>query len=275
MSCNACGSARPKHRLIVNADDFGFNRDVNDGIVDAHRKGILTATTLMANGEAFDHAVQVAKAVPTLDVGVHLVMVQGESLARPGKAMPATVKDLIIALATKQIDPFEEMVYQVQRITAAGIRPTHLDTHKHTHLMPSVLKAMVRIAHEFRIPWIRRPFDFEIRQDVPVMKSAMAMGMRVTAAAMARAITPPLMLTDHFAGFQITGRLDKARLISTLEALPEGLTELMCHPARMGDELKASKTRLKESRAVELEALTSPEVRQVLLRKQIALANYR
>jgi predicted glycoside hydrolase/deacetylase ChbG (UPF0249 family) len=75
-------------RLVVNADDFGFTRDVNDGIVAAHQRGILTATTLMANGVAFDHAVDLAKSNPELDVGCHLVLVGGMSVARPGQALP-------------------------------------------------------------------------------------------------------------------------------------------------------------------------------------------
>ena len=76
-------SPRRKLRLIVNADDFGFTRDVNEGIVEAHRHGILTATTLMANGDAFDHAVALARENPSLDVGCHLVLVQGKSVLDP------------------------------------------------------------------------------------------------------------------------------------------------------------------------------------------------
>ncbi len=78
--------------LIVNADDFGFTPDVNDGIVHAHREGILTATTLMANGAAFDHAVRLARETPTLDVGCHFVLVgDGHSLVAPYRNLPATV----------------------------------------------------------------------------------------------------------------------------------------------------------------------------------------
>jgi predicted glycoside hydrolase/deacetylase ChbG (UPF0249 family) len=81
-------------RLIVNADDFGFTRDVNAGIIEAHRKGILTAATLMANGAAFDDAVKLARSWPTLDVGCHLVLVQGQSVADPSRALPATLGEL-------------------------------------------------------------------------------------------------------------------------------------------------------------------------------------
>src|ERR1700709_9552 len=90
-SASSWQSSSVSLRLIFNADDFGFTRDVNEGIVEAHRNGVLTATTLMANGDAFDHAVACAKEAPSLDGGIHLVLVQGTSIAAPGKALPETL----------------------------------------------------------------------------------------------------------------------------------------------------------------------------------------
>jgi predicted glycoside hydrolase/deacetylase ChbG (UPF0249 family) len=261
-------------RLIVNADDFGFTHDVNEGIVEAHRNGILTATTLMANGAAFDHAVSLARANPTLDVGCHLVLVQGSSVADPSRELPATMTELGRALLQRKLPVYDELLAQVRKIVQAGIRPTHLDTHKHTHLLPPVLEAVARLAHEFRIPWVRRPFDFGIDRGAKVMKSAVALGMRVTRPGFAR-VLGDLKTTDHFAGFQITGLLRQANLIDILERLPEGLTEFMCHPGKLGPELRAAATRLKESREIELAALVSPEVRSAIERRGIELVNYR
>lgn len=235
-------------RLIFNADDFGFTRDVNEGIVEAHRHGVLTATTLMANGDAFDHAVACARDTPTLDIGVHLVMVQGQSVANPDRAMPATLQDLALALLLRQIPVYEEAAAQIRKILAAGIRPSHIDTHKHTHLFPPVLDALVRVAEEFDIPWVRQRLGIKLK------------GLRTT---------------DHFAGFRDTGSLDEAAMIRTLENLPDGLTEFMCHPGKCGPELLRAATRLKASRAVELAALTSPEVRRVIERRGIQLTDYR
>jgi len=236
-------------RLIFNADDFGFTRDVNEGIVEAHRNGVLTATTLMANGDGFDHAIECARETPTLDVGVHLVMVQGQSVANPGHALPATLQELCIAVLRRRIAVYDEAVAQVRRIIGAGIKPSHIDTHKHTHLLPPVLNAVTRVAKEFGIPWLRRPV---------------------------LAKTPAgLRSTDRFVGFRATGRLDEALMVEMLEKLPDGLTEFMCHPGKCGPELQGAATRLKESRAVELAALTSPEVRRVIERRGIQLTNYR
>jgi len=140
-------------KLIVNADDFGFTRDVNQGILQAHQQGILTATTLMANGPAFADAVRLAKENPTLDIGCHLVLVGDPPF-------PPTLAQLVPAVMLGRIRIYEELSVQVRRIQDAGLTPTHLDTHKHTHLLPQVLDAVARISQEFGIPWVRRPFDF-------------------------------------------------------------------------------------------------------------------
>ena len=141
---------------MINADDFGFTPDVNEGIVEAHRHGILTATTMMANGEAFDDALRLARETPSLDIGAHLALVSGRSVLT-GRPLPAGVPQLLAALARRQIRPYEELRAQVARLVDAGLRPTHLDTHKHTHLAPPVLDAVARIGEEFGIRWVRRP----------------------------------------------------------------------------------------------------------------------
>ena len=261
-------------RLIVNADDFGFNRDVNAGIIEAHQRGILTSTTLMANGDAFDEAVALARATPSLDVGCHAVLVQGASVRDPSLPLPATLPQLARALMRGEISAYEEIRAQAQKIVDAGIRPSHIDTHKHTHLMPPVLRAVARVAREFGIRWVRRPFDFGIDARAALTRRAVAMGMRAMAPEFARTLNG-LSTTDYFTGFQLTGSLDDKRLIETIERLPAGLTEFMSHPGRLGPELGSAPTRLKESRAIELAALCSPQAREAIERRGIRLVRYR
>jgi len=265
-----------RRQLVVNADDFGFTPDVNSGIVEAHRRGILTATTLMANGEAFDDAVRLARETPSLDVGCHLVLIGGRSLVT-GHPFPATVAQLLRALAGRQIRLYDELAAQTRRVIAAGIRPTHLDTHKHTILAPPVLQAVARVARDFGIRWVRRPIDFPIHGlggAPPLTRLANgALGLlrgrfhRVLAAHGCRTV-------DHFAGFQMTGRLGSGELTALAAALPEGSTELMCHPGHLGEALRNAPTRLKASRQRELAALIAPEVRQALEQHSIELVNF-
>lgn len=253
-------------KLVVNADDFGFTRDVNAGIVEAHRDGILTATTLMATGDAFEDAVRLAKETPSLDIGCHLVLV-----GAPG--FPQTIPKLVQALALGRIQIYDELVKQVRRIVDAGLSPTHLDTHKHTHLLPPVLEAVARISEEFRIPWVRRPFDFPLQPGGVGWTNKL---MHLMNGRFHDALAHHhCRSTDWFAGFRLTGRYRGGDLAELIRALPEGVTEFMCHPGRCGDDLRSARTRLKESREVELRALTSPEVRVALADAGVTLATFR
>jgi predicted glycoside hydrolase/deacetylase ChbG (UPF0249 family) len=266
-----------RKQLVVNADDFGFTPDVNEGIVEAHCLGILTAATLMANGDAFDDAIRRAREVPALDIGCHLVLIGGISLVT-SKPFPESVPRLVAALARRDIRPYDELQAQVRRIRDAGIHPTHLDTHKHTHLVPPVLDAVARLSEEFGIPWVRRPFDFPlntIRGTVPQLKRIVAGAMGLLRRRFHRVLERHhCRTTDHFAGFQITGRFRTADLVGLMSVIPQGSTELMCHPGRCRDALRRAPTRLKESREQELEALIARETRDALERNGIELVNY-
>jgi predicted glycoside hydrolase/deacetylase ChbG (UPF0249 family) len=247
--------------LIVNADDFGFTRDVNLGIVAAHRLGILTATTLMATGGQFEDAVRLARENRELDVGCHLVLVGSAGF-------PDSVSQLILALALKRIRPYEEFAAQVRRVLEAGIQPTHLDTHKHTHLLPPVLDAVARIGEEFKIPWVRRPFDLPIgAAGVSPVRRAVSRSFQLVRERFHRVLTAHgCRTTDHFAGFQITGNYDAGELALLIRALPDGVTEFMCHPGYCTQELRGQK---------ELAALTAPEVREALAAANCQLTSYR
>jgi predicted glycoside hydrolase/deacetylase ChbG (UPF0249 family) len=264
--------------LTVNADDFGFTRGVNLGIVAAHREGILTATTLMANGPAFGHAVELARDTPGLDIGCHLVLVGGASLLRPGRPLPASVPELLVAITRRRLHPRDELRPQIEKILAAGLRPLHLDTHKHTHLWPPVLDAVAQLAAEYRIPWVRRPFDLPLSgspAEVPWSKRAVNRGVALLRRRMQAVLARHgLRTTDHFAGFQITGRYRSRELAHLIEHLPAGLTEFMCHPGYCDEELRSAPTRLQDSREQELRALTAPEVRAALERRAVTLVRY-
>jgi len=262
--------------LLVNADDFGFTRDVNDGIVEAHLRGILTATTLMANGHAFADAVAQAKATPTLEVGVHLVLVGGDSLVSK-RPLPATVAAMMRGVTLGGLNPYHEFRAQIKKVLASGLRPTHLDTHKHTHLFPPVLDAVAKLGKEFGIPWVRRPFDFPLDgYPLPWRRRLVSQGLNVLRLRFhAKLRRYGCRTTDHFAGFSLTGHLQIADIVRLLDRLPAGTTELMVHPGFCREELRAARTRLKESREKELLALTAAATREAVQRNGIQLGRYR
>jgi len=261
-------------RLVVNADDLGFAREVNEGILEAHSRGIVRAASLLATGPAFQHAVALARRTPTLEVGVHLALV-GLPSALDGRPLPPTLPALLRQLALGRLPVRQELAAQVLRVLEAGIQPTHLDTHKHTHLIRPVLEAVGSLARQFGIRWIRRPFDFP-RPAAPWPERVRARAWLLLAGGFDRRLARfGCRTTDHFAGLRLTGRFGPAELVRLITELPPGSTEFMCHPGRCGPELMAARTRLKQSRERELAALTAPEVFQALRRAEIALAGFR
>jgi predicted glycoside hydrolase/deacetylase ChbG (UPF0249 family) len=253
-------------RLIINADDFGFTRDVNAGIIHAHREGVLTATTLMANGDAFDDAVRLAYENPALDVGCHLVLVQGTSLL-DGRALPKTPLALLKTLAVAGFNVEAELRAQIEKIRDTGLRISHLDSHKHTHVVPSVFRTVVRLAREFNVPYVRLPLDHTTRFAGAACQVAGRYYRRWGIASNVR-------MTDHFLGFRLTGCLTEDRFAVALRQLRHGTTEFMCHPGFLTHELRGAATRLKEARVRELEALTSPRIRALMAAESIHLATF-
>ena len=164
----------------------------------------------------------------------------------------------------------------MEKILAAWIEPSHLDTHKHTHLVPPVLEAVCRISERYRVPWVRRPFDLPLTAAVPFSTRAVNAGLQRLRGRFDRVLQRHgCRTTDHFAGFQLTGAFRARELAELIRSLPAGLTEFMCHPGHCTAELRGAGTRLKESRERELEALTSPEVRRALEESGTELVNYR
>jgi hopanoid biosynthesis associated protein HpnK len=255
-------------RLIINADDFGFTRDVNAGIVHAHREGVLTSTTLMATGEAFEDAVHLARETPSLDVGCHLVLIQGHALTT-GQRFPDTPREVVTGLfkLRGRLDVYEELRAQIRKIIAAGIRPTHLDSHKHSHIFPTIFRIVVRLAQEFGIPYVRLPLDTTTPYGAIPCALLDPLYRR-----MAR--NRKVLMTDHFLGFRLTGSFDEDSFKAALAILQEGTTEFMCHPGFLGEELRGAVTRLKESRVRELEALTSPRIREFMDAIGVRLATF-
>jgi hopanoid biosynthesis associated protein HpnK len=286
-------------RLIVNADDFGFTRGVNAGIVRAFEAGILTSATIMANGDAFTEAIDLAQANPLLGVGCHLAAVGGHpvapareipSLVDSDGQLPRTLTALMKKLVRGQVqvaDIEREFRAQVERVVRAGLRPTHLDSHKHSHTQPAVMQALARVAVEFGIPAIRNPFErvfaharmgsaARTKRAVYLKQYAMSAAVALHARRFRQiARTHGLQTPDWFFGVRLTGLLDAEAIASVIARLPEGTTELMCHPAIYDDELERAGTRLKQARARELDALIDPRVVRCIHEQEVKLISYR
>jgi len=282
-------------QVILNADDFGLTRGINEGIIRAHREGILTSATLMANGLAFDDAIERAKTNPKLGIGCHLVLSGGmsvapretiPSLAGPSGALPDSLPALVARVTSGSLrtdDMETELRAQIEKIRAAGVEPTHVDTHKHTHTHPRVMGAVARVARAYGISRIRNPVE-DLRDSWRSTRFDGLARIRDLAAACAVRLVGfqfrtlsrryGLLSPDHFLGLAATGRLSAAALAQLMEAVPEGRTEIMLHPGIWDPDLEKVGGRLRQ-RQTEMEALLSPEVGRVVKQCNIQLITYR
>ena len=283
-------------RLIINADDFGLTRGVNRAILEAHSRGVVTSSTLMANGRAFEDATQSAKCAGRLSVGCHVVLVDGAPVL--GGSQTSTLSDkhardghfyehlggfaLRALMGRVNADQIEaEVTAQIRKLQTAGVAVSHLDTHKHTHIFPQVLRPLLRAARACGIPAIRNPFGPVHISIVAKRPSLWKRYVQITAlnrlgTTFRESVAGAGMLTpDGTVGIVSTGAMDEHQFKSIVENLPQGTWEFVCHPGYNDAELGSIRTRLRESRAEELELLTSPEAREILALNEVQLISYR
>jgi chitin disaccharide deacetylase len=286
-------------RLIVNADDFGLAESVNRGIIVAHRDGILTSTSLLANGSAFDQAIASSQQFPQLSVGVHLNISQGRPVS-PAAGIPSLVNErgelhlsplrLWIRILRRQIsleDIHSECRAQVLKVFDAGVTPTHLDGHLHVHILPQLAPILIALAREFCIRNVRCPAE-DLEATLPLLwemrgASIAALQRSVIACAVRsfarrfreRLRIAGLVCPDAFLGLAHTGFLDAKVLSALLDLVPNGTTELMCHPGYASAELESFGGELTRERETEVLALTAPEVKEIVESLGIRLTNFR
>jgi predicted glycoside hydrolase/deacetylase ChbG (UPF0249 family) len=280
---------RPSILLIVNADDFGLSARINEGILLAHRAGIVTATSLMAVGQAFEHAVQCCRAVPALDVGVHLTLVAERpllpcrsSLAGDDGRFPAGAGAFLQHWLTGRIrrtDVQAEWSAQIERVLDHGIRVTHLDSHQHVHILPGLADLSLQLAARYNIPFVRVPVEDLWGDRWPSLHGINRMfGATVLRASWLLARLAGAKTSKYrplrFLGFQDGGRLDNLRLRRLLHALRPGRAyELMCHPGLTPEEPDVKLWQYGHEK--ELQALTNPAIRSEIAARGIQLCNFK
>lgn len=261
-------------RLIVNADDFGLTPGVNRGIIELHASGLVTSTSLMARAAATDEAIRLARSAPLLGVGCHVVMVDGEPVLPPAQiptvvdpktgSFHVSLTAFLTRLFTGRIRAEEleaEAAAQIAALQSRGLRLTHIDTHKHLHVFPQVLRPLLRAARAAGIHAIRHPFE----PAWAVRGAAKAPWTRVAELSALRWLEPRsrkilidegFRTTDGTIAMAGTGTLDPTTLRSLLKQLPAGTWELVTHPGYNDADLARVRTRLRASRDIERQILT-------------------
>lgn len=277
-------------QLIINADDFGLDETVNLGIIQGYTTGIVTSTTIMPSGNAFEHAVTLASAHKQLGIGVHLTLVGEKTICEPstirtlvdieGRLSPQYPQFLVrYCLGQIQLNDIQrELTAQVQKVVDAGLSITHLDSHQHMHIVPGIIDITIDIAKRFNIKAIRipaEPYLFLGGYPFSVVRF-IARGGLTYLAQLARKKIQRQGLTSprHFFGMLAGGNMREEFLLHIIDALPEGISEIMMHPGINDDILKAMYNWNQQWQA-ELSAITSPTVRQHVTNNDINLVSYR
>jgi hopanoid biosynthesis associated protein HpnK len=279
-------------RLIVAADDFGMSAGVNAGIIQAHQNGILTEASLMVNGRAFEEATALARSNPGLSVGLHLMLVQGRC-ASPPASIPllanadglfrnapvwAGMRFFFIPGIRAQIR--REIVAQLDKFLATGLPLSHVDGHLTIHMHPVVVAVLIDVCQRYGIRSVRlprEPLGQALRYDRRHLLRKLFEAMSFNS--LSRWATPRLERAglrhpDRMFGLHQTGHVAEDYVLSVLAELPEGVSEIYCHPALIDDEARRWRPTDYESEQ-ELAALTSPRVRDALTGAGIELITYR
>lgn len=289
---------RMKRILIINADDLGYTTGINRAVRKCADDGVLHSTTLMANGPAFEEAVSMFRGGSLPGVGIHITLTELQPLSPPKEipglvdsrgflpSGPSTLLDQVCSGRISFRVLRTEVERQVARVLDSGITPTHLDSHKHVHVIPSVLDAMVEVALQYSIGWIRNPFDRTsiipvIRHLEPghkgvcLLQHARARLVRVFQPRFVEKIRKAGLRTpDHFYGVSLTGLWNESVMVRLLPGIPPGITEWMLHPGDQDGTAAEKRFRLYGARERERDLLLSPLWGELLAGENILLTKY-
>ncbi len=277
-------------KVIINADDFGLTQGVNQGIVKAHQKGILTSTTLMANMPAFDQAVELAGTNPELGVGVHLNILRGHPLStartvgsllsKELRFIPS-VSTLLRQLALKRLNLEEverEFRAQVEKVQGAGIDPSHIDSEKHIHMIRPLFRIVIKLAREYKIKKVRfiqencmTPRPGQMFKSMFISLSSTSMKKKM--------VQEGIRSADRFYGVCDSGRITAAKLKQALHRAKEGVTEIMVHPGFITQEMLELEKQIgpyyiNKYREKELYALLDDKLSKLIADLEIQLINF-
>ena len=251
--------------LIFTADDFGLHERVNDAVERAHLHGVLTAASLMVGAPAACDAIDRARRLPELRIGLHLVLADGASTL-PHQAIPALVdadgrfgdrmvrdgfRFFFLPYVREQLA--QEIRAQFEAFRRTGLVLDHVNTHKHFHLHPTVLSMILEIGRDYGMRAMRLPYE----ADSPAWIKPWMANLR------ARLKRAGVAHNDYVVGIAQTGRMDEAVLLDAIARLPDGVGEIYCHPATAGDGVLSEGMRTYRH-ADELNALLSPRVASAL-----------
>lgn len=279
-------------KLIINADDFGLSSGVNRAVEQAWQEGILTQASLMAGGEAFDEAVEIAHRNPGLQVGLHLTLVQGRPVLPPEQIPDLVGRDgrfpdnPVVAGMKLFFDPTlrmqlrNEIEAQINKVRQAGIPLSHVDGHLNIQMHPTVFSLLAELMPRYAITSFRTTRE-RLFENLRLDRSRLIGKTveRIIFGTLSGYAAPVLKYHGITTAVEVKGVLNSGRmteqyLLATLERLQPGISEFYFHPGCLPD-AEISRLMPDYNHQEELAALLSPKVRERLQQLEIALTNYR
>ncbi len=268
-------------KIVINSDDFGLCEGINRGVLKALQHGVLKSVSIMPSGFAFDSAVEIIRQNRAVEVGVHLSLIE---------AVPVLSMDRISSLVNKSgyfVNSFfiffiryifgkikgehiyRELCAQVERVKEAGFEINHLDSHQHIHLMPGIFRIVLRLAKEYKIPFIRLP-SIPIDNRYLFGKAKVGRKFYQLILNFLCLIYRPILklnglrFSRHCFGFLESGNLNEVELRGILSSLKEGRYELICHLGEEDDSLRHLIGHWGYHWQQELEVLTSDSIKEYI-----------
>jgi len=282
--------------LIITADDMGMSESINRGILYAARNGLVNSVSVMPNGCAFKSAVSALLREPELDIGVHLTLVVEKPICsyRALKGLvchdghlPRTWTDLCVRLATRAgaMQAIEiECRAQIERVLSVGLHPIHLNSHQHVHLYPPLWRLFLRLAQDYRIPWVRgfRGSHYYVSLNRRHLMQAVwklpLIGFLQQVSLWNCELPSTVSVADATLGILESGHLNRHVLTDIIRRVPVGISELICHPGYADQDLKRHVSKLgylKYQWAAETSALTSDIAVSCIQKSCVRLGRFR
>ena len=258
--------------LTINTDDFGLNKDIDRGIIEAFNKGILTDASLMANGPNYEQAIRFAKELK-IPIAAHINLIRGKMLT--GFQPTGSIIDFWKKSLEKKylVGIEQEARAQIEKILNDGVKINQINSEKHSHFFPPVFKLWVKLAEEYEIPYIRFIKEFNLIPSLQGIKANLLSIFSITNIKYLNNST--VKSTNYFRGILITGKINSTRLIKTIKTLKEGWTELMVHIGYNGEIDKSmGQYFLTQSREEELKALLNPNFKDIISTLNIKLKSF-
>ncbi|MCL2760226.1 MAG: hopanoid biosynthesis-associated protein HpnK [Desulfuromonadales bacterium] len=278
-------------KLIINADDFGLSNSVNQAVIKGWESGILTSTSLMVEGSAFNEAVQIAKDNPNLQVGLHLTLLQGKGTAEhegfpslldyqgnfPNDPIMAGMRMFFLRPLRKQIA--KEIEAQIEKFLSTGLKLSHIDGHLNIHMHPTVFDILCKLMPKYDIKSFRLSRE-RLLTELSISKRRF-LGKCVDAfifGRLAKRCRSPLEIlginyADEVKGLLNSGSMTEDYIFKALDRLQEGVTEIYLHPGYLKDS-ETTKWMPDYQHENELAALLSPKIKEKITKNGIKLCNY-